>query len=85
MLSIHALKLLSKAPSRSQLAFLQECRAYSSRPSSDSDAADLDAAREWYQRFNKSTIPEKIANTSFSKSSGPGGQKTNKYVDNHLV
>jgi peptidyl-tRNA hydrolase ICT1 len=86
MLHIQALKLLYKTPSRGQLAVLQDCRAYSSwSGSSDSDAADLDSAREWYQRFNKSTIPEKIASTSFVKSSGPGGQKTNKYVVYNLI
>lgn len=81
MLHIHALKSFSKSPYRGQLAFLQDCRAYSSHSGSDSDTADLDAAREWFQRFKKSTIPEKLGKTSFSKSSGPGGQKTNKYVD----
>lgn len=81
MLHLYILKYLSKSPSRGQLALLQDCRAYSSRPSSDSEAADLDAAREWFRRFNKSTIPEKIAKTEFSRSSGAGGQKVNKYVE----
>lgn len=58
------------------------CRAFSSASGGSggdsSEAADLDAAREWFQRFNKSTIPSKIAKTTFVRSSGPGGQKTNK-------
>jgi len=78
---LHVLKAWSKPPSRGQLALLQDCRTYSSRSTSDSEAADLDAAREWFQRFNKSTIPEKIAKTEFSRSSGAGGQKVNKYVE----
>lgn len=81
MLHVHVLKSLSKSPSRGHLAFLLDCRAYSSRSSSDSEAADLDAAREWFRRFNKSTIPEKIGKTEFSRSSGAGGQKVNKYVE----
>lgn len=74
----HVLKAWSKSPSRGQLTLLQDCRTYSSRPTSDSEAADLDAAREWFRRFNKSTIPEKIAKTEFSRSSGAGGQAVNK-------
>jgi hypothetical protein len=81
MLHVHVLKSWSKSPSRGQLAFLQDCKSYSSRLSSDSEAADLDAAREWFQRFNKATIPEKIAKTEFSRSSGAGGQGVNKYVE----
>jgi hypothetical protein len=80
MLHMQVLKSLSKSPSRGQLALLQDCRAYSSRSISDSEAADLDAAREWFRRFKKSTIPEKIGKTEFSRSSGPGGQKVNMYV-----
>jgi hypothetical protein len=77
----HVLKAWSKSPSQGQLTLLQDCRTYSSRPTSDSEAADLDAAREWFRRFNKSTIPEKIAKTEFSRSSGAGGQAVNKYVE----
>ncbi|PMD13965.1 hypothetical protein NA56DRAFT_636668 [Hyaloscypha hepaticicola] len=78
MLHVHVLESLSKSPSRSLLALLQDCRAYSSRSTSDSEAADLNAAREWFRGFNKSTIPEKISKTEFSRSSGAGGQKVNK-------
>lgn len=81
MLHVHVLESLSKSPSRSLLALLQDCRAYSSRSTSDSEAADLNAAREWFRGFNKSTIPEKIGKTEFSRSSGAGGQKVNKYVE----
>jgi peptidyl-tRNA hydrolase ICT1 len=78
---LHIFKALSKSPSRGQLAFLQDRRAYSSRSTSDSEAVDLDSAREWFRRFNKSTIPKKIAKTEFSRSSGAGGQKVNKYIE----
>ncbi|KAE9369569.1 hypothetical protein N431DRAFT_413709 [Stipitochalara longipes BDJ] len=78
MLHLHVLKNLSMSRSQGLLAFLQDCKAYSSWPSSDSEAADLDAARDWFRRFNKSTIPAKIAKTEFSRSGGAGGQKVNK-------
>jgi peptidyl-tRNA hydrolase ICT1 len=80
MLHVHVLESMSKLPSRGLLSLLQDYRAYSSRSNSNSEAADLDAAREWFQGFNKSTIPEKIGKTEFSRSSGAGGQKVNKYV-----
>jgi peptidyl-tRNA hydrolase ICT1 len=80
MFHMHVLKSLFKPPSRGQLALLQDCRAYSSRTIGDGKAADLDAAREWFRRFNKSTIPEKIGKTEFSRSGGPGGQKVNMHV-----
>jgi len=80
MLHIQLFKSFSKSSCRSQLAFLKDHRAYSSRSGSDSEAADLDAAREWFRKFNKSTIPEKLGKTEFVKSSGPGGQKVNKCV-----
>jgi peptidyl-tRNA hydrolase ICT1 len=78
MLHLHVLKSFPKSRSRNQLGLLQDCRAYSSRSSSENDVADLDAAREWFRKFNKSTIPEKIAKTEFSRSGGAGGQKVNK-------
>ncbi len=81
MLHVHVLESLSKSPSRGLLALLQDCRAYSSKSTSDSEAADLDAVREWFRGFNKSTIPEKLGKTEFSRSSGPGGQKVNKCVE----
>lgn len=39
---------------------------------------DIEAAREWLKNFNTKTIPESITSVSFSRSSGPGGQKVNK-------
>ncbi|KAK0114518.1 hypothetical protein ONS95_014008 [Cadophora gregata] len=62
---------------RGQLSLAQNCRAHSSH-SGHSDASDLDTARDWFQRFNQSTIPVKIGQTTYSRSSGPGGQKVNK-------
>lgn len=56
---------------------LCEYRQFSSRP--EYDEVELQATRDWFSRFDRSTIPAKIAQTSFSRSSGPGGQKTNKY------
>ncbi|KAH8661462.1 peptidyl-tRNA hydrolase domain-containing protein [Tricladium varicosporioides] len=77
MLQLHTLRLyVATAPLSSQLAFLQNSRSYSSRPSGDEE--EFKAAREWFQNFTRHSLPEKIAKTSYIRSSGPGGQKTNK-------
>ncbi|PQE13415.1 peptidyl-tRNA hydrolase domain-containing protein [Rutstroemia sp. NJR-2017a BVV2] len=58
---------------------LYNCRTFTSKgqPNAD-DEAEFDIARKWFTAFDVSTIPEKMAKTTFSASSGPGGQKTNK-------
>ena len=43
--------------------------------------ADMRAAREWLASFDLDTIPKKLCDISFSRSSGPGGQNVNKYDD----
>ncbi|KAL2176649.1 uncharacterized protein P884DRAFT_31763 [Thermothelomyces heterothallicus CBS 202.75] len=40
------------------------------------DQEQLSEARKWHQSFQLSSLPE--GNTSFSRSSGPGGQHVNK-------
>ena len=82
MLLRRAFRSFSANSFQGQLALLRDFSGYSSRSDCDSEAADLDAARQWFQHFNTSTIPAKIAKTTFSRSSGPGGQKTNKYAAN---
>ncbi|PVH87957.1 hypothetical protein DL98DRAFT_509474 [Cadophora sp. DSE1049] len=77
MLQHRALQSLSPKL-RGQLSLIQNYRAYSSQFGNNSEDADLDAAREWFERFNKSTIPAKMGQTTYSRSSGPGGQKVNK-------
>jgi peptidyl-tRNA hydrolase ICT1 len=62
----------------SELRLRQGLRAFVSYSRGDANEADLEAAREWFGGFNKTTIPVKIAITSFARSGGPGGQKTNK-------
>ncbi|QSZ31147.1 hypothetical protein DSL72_000710 [Monilinia vaccinii-corymbosi] len=42
------------------------------------DEAEYEAARKWHSEFNDSTIPEKIAKTTYVHSGGAGGQKVNK-------
>jgi peptidyl-tRNA hydrolase ICT1 len=42
------------------------------------DQDQLAEARKWHQSFQVSSLPE--GNTSFSRSSGPGGQHVNKFV-----
>ena len=43
--------------------------------------ADQAAAREWLKAFGPDSIPKNSCNISFSRSSGPGGQNVNKYVN----
>ncbi|CZS97962.1 related to Similarity to human DS-1 protein [Rhynchosporium agropyri] len=71
--------LQSLAPQlRGQFVFVQNHRVYSGSSGSESEEADLEAAREWYKGFKKSTIPAKLGQTTYARSSGPGGQKVNK-------
>src|SRR4051794_13036059 len=42
------------------------------------DQNELAEARKWHQSFRITNLPE--GNTSFSRSSGPGGQHVNKCV-----
>ncbi|KAL2072157.1 hypothetical protein VTL71DRAFT_11500 [Oculimacula yallundae] len=77
MLSHRALQSL--APQlRGQLSLVQNYRPYSGSSGKEIDDADLDAAREWYRGFSKSTIPVKLGQTTYSRSSGAGGQHVNK-------
>jgi len=80
MLSSLIVKSIRASPLQARPALLQNLRTYASHgPSSnDNDPKDFQEAREWFSRFNGATIPAKAAKTSFSRSSGPGGQKTNK-------
>ena len=60
--------------------------ASSNGPEYDSGLeAKYEEARKWYSSFSASTIPEKIAVTNFTRSSGPGGQKVNKYEFKRLA
>lgn len=38
----------------------------------------MDAARQWLMTFSHSDIPKTMFDVSYSRSSGPGGQKVNK-------
>ncbi len=40
--------------------------------------ADMRGAREWLASFDSETIPRKLGDISFSRSSGAGGQNVNK-------
>lgn len=44
----------------------------------DLDKDALNEARSWYESFDASQLPK--GNTTFARSSGPGGQHVNKYV-----
>lgn len=45
----------------------------------DIKPSDVPAARHWLVNFKPETIPTRICDISFSRSSGPGGQNVNKY------
>ncbi|TVY49247.1 hypothetical protein LOCC1_G000825 [Lachnellula occidentalis] len=77
MLQCHSLKAICSAPLRGQLGFIPNNRSISSRPRSEGEDADLEAARAWFRNFSQSTIPTKIATTTSSRSGGPGGQHAN--------
>lgn len=44
----------------------------------DLNRADHADAREWLKNYNINTIPRRLCDVSFSRSSGPGGQNVNK-------
>ncbi|KAA8566609.1 hypothetical protein EYC84_009154 [Monilinia fructicola] len=54
---------------------LKACKFYSVQ---STDEAEYEVARKWYSEFNDSTIPKKIARTTYVHSGGAGGQKVNK-------
>lgn len=39
---------------------------------------EISLARRWFAKFNPDTIPKRLCELSFSRSSGPGGQNVNK-------
>jgi len=43
-----------------------------------SNSSDVLKSKEWLQSFDSSQIPRHLFNISYSRSSGPGGQKVNK-------
>lgn len=77
MLCIQTLRSLSIRPLSGQLALIQQFQSYSSR-STEVGEADLVTARQWFSNLKEGTIPASIAKTTFSRSSGAGGQKVNK-------
>lgn len=50
-------------------------RFYSSKPFSDKD---IQAAKEWLDSFTSKNIPTREFEITYSRASGPGGQKVNK-------
>ena len=62
---------------------LPTVRYVANQRGSDIDEASLTTARQWLAKLDPDTIPHSIADISFSRSSGPGGQNVNKYVLTH--
>lgn len=46
------------------------------------DQDDLNEARNWHAKFNETSLPK--GQTTYSRSSGPGGQHVNKYTKNQV-
>lgn len=53
-----------------------KCRSYNHQQGHL--VSEVEAARLWFSNFKKTSIPTKLSKTTFSRASGPGGQKTNK-------
>ncbi|MCJ1260793.1 hypothetical protein MMC22_000656 [Lobaria immixta] len=64
----------------STLAHLPSHSSSVSKASEDFSDQDHSDARKWLASFTANTIPQKLGEVSFSKSSGPGGQNVNKYT-----
>jgi hypothetical protein len=62
------------------LRFSVSKRAFGNN-ASEPDEEELKKARQWLKTFSASTIPRDIGIMTYSRSSGPGGQNVNKYVD----
>ena len=78
MLQSQAFRSICLPSVRGQLQFVQKSRPFSSRRGNEDDEEDLNAARNWYSSFTENTIPATLSETTFSRSSGSGGQKVNK-------
>ena len=46
----------------------------------DFSEEDHEAARRWLDNLDNKTIPQKLREVTYSRSSGPGGQNVNKCV-----
>ena len=55
------------------------CSTFATR-SDTSTEDEQNEARQWLATFTPDTIPRRLGEISFSRSSGPGGQNVNKYV-----
>ena len=64
----------------STLAHLPSHSSTVSKVSEDFSDQDHSDARKWLASLTANTIPQKLGEVSFSKSSGPGGQNVNKYT-----
>ncbi|PWY92561.1 hypothetical protein BO70DRAFT_391956 [Aspergillus heteromorphus CBS 117.55] len=76
-LSQPSFPLPSSSPTIATRSFASRRAAIANNDGLDA-AEDLTAARDWVARLNANTIPRDIAEISFSRSSGPGGQNVNK-------
>ncbi|KAK4973321.1 hypothetical protein LTR66_011183 [Elasticomyces elasticus] len=66
-------------PARARLFSAIPARSYAHGKNAVNATEDeLAAARAWLAAFDAETIPRSIAEISFSRSSGPGGQNVNK-------
>lgn len=75
-----ALGLLGTVPLRAQGTFIRQARGISQNTGAgDGDLeAEYAAARRWASDLQKDTILLSLAQVSYSRSSGAGGQHVNK-------
>ena len=78
MYMLTALRVLRRwnIPSNRPDAF--RYRAVSVDSKAEPSEEEQAAGRQWLATFNPSTIPRHLCQVTYSRASGPGGQKVNK-------
>jgi protein subunit release factor B len=78
----HALESLSTLFLRTRSTSTKQVRELSQRTGAGEEELEVQyaAARKWVSELNKETIPMSLAQISFARSSGAGGQHVNKSV-----
>lgn len=72
---------VTSKPFRLNYRFVQFSKNLSTDSNTSGEYAESDhsAARQWLANFHINTIPRRLGEVTFSRSSGPGGQNVNKY------
>lgn len=78
-LTAKAFHYLQRSPHLAALSTKRRFSLQTSEPDEVS-ANDQTKARQWLATFGPQSLPRRLCEVSFSRSSGPGGQKVNKLV-----